>query len=237
MNTIVGICGGSGSGKTTLAERLVGRLRASGGPGAAALVPFDAYYREFPHLTVAERAGVNWDHPDALDADLLAAHLADLRTGRDVAVPVYDFARYRRHDTRALVPAAPVIVVEGILLLAFGAVRDAVDLMVFRHCPESRRLERRLSRDVRERGRDAASVTAQFAATVRPMHERFVAANAWRADLVFDEADAMAGPPGEDGPNPVDTFVEIIVARLGVGSSPPDPGRDPMDPAALGLIS
>lgn len=169
MGLVVGVCGGSGSGKTTLTDRLVGRL----GPLATRL-SFDSYYRDLAHLPPAERAVQNFDHPDSLDAGLLARHLDELAAGRSIAVPGYDFARYVRTSDLTLVEPRPVVVVEGILLFAHPELVERLDLAVFRDCPEPVRFARRCERDVTERGRTPGSVLAQFEATVKPMHDRFV---------------------------------------------------------------
>ena len=188
----MGICGGSGSGKTTLAERIVARIRANRGHEAAATLSFDAYYHDQLHLPLAQRRAVNYDHPSSLDGDLLAAHLSDLRAGRDVAVPVYDFAGYRRTGELRLLPATDVVVVEGILLFSFPEVWDQLDYTVFRRCPESVRFDRRLRRDMVERGRTRESVLSQLTATVKPMHDQFVEPHAARAHAVTDHGDDLA---------------------------------------------
>lgn len=180
----MGICGGSGSGKTTLAARIVSRIRASRGFEAATVASFDAYYHDQVHLPLGERATVNYDHPDSLDAELLGRHLRELHAGNDVAVPVYDFESYTRTSELRLVPAADIVVVEGILLFSFEAVRSQLDFSVFRDCPESVRFERRIGRDMAERGRSRASILTQLAATVKPMHDRYVQPFLSRADYV-----------------------------------------------------
>ena len=169
MGLVVGICGGSGSGKTTLCARLAERLGAQ-----AARLSFDSYYRDLGHLPVAQRAAQNFDHPESLDAELLISHLERLATGRDVEVPRYDFATYRRRGGCTVVEARPVILVEGILLFCHPQLVQRLDLRVFRECPEEVRFARRCTRDVTERGRTQASVQAQFRRTVKPMHDRFV---------------------------------------------------------------
>jgi uridine kinase len=175
-----------------LADRIVDRIRARRGPEAAVTLSFDAYYHDQLHLPMAERRAVNYDHPDSLDGDLLIHHLRDLRAGRDVAVPVYDFAGYRRTgDLRAL-PASDVVVVEGILLFSFPGVWEQLDYSVFRRCPESVRFGRRMRRDMVERGRTRESVLSQLAASVKPMHDQFVEPFASRADAVTDHGDDLA---------------------------------------------
>jgi uridine kinase len=160
---------------------LVDRL----GPDASVLW-FDEYYHDLVHLSPADRAVVNYDHPDSLDVDLLVSHLDDLLAGRPAEVPVYDFSTHTRTGRTRRVEPAPVVVVDGILVLAFPAIRECLDISVFVDAPAEVRLARRLDRDVRERGRTPESVRAQFAATVAPMHEAFVSPCRSFADMVLD---------------------------------------------------
>jgi uridine kinase len=207
VSLLVGICGGTGSGKTTLAQRVVERLRATRGPQAATSVHFDAYYRDQSHLDPDQRAKVNYDHPDSLDGPLLVEHLQELRAGREVAIPVYDFATHSRTADLDIVGPADVIVVEGILLFAFGPVWDQLDYRVFRHCPEEVRFRRRTERDQIERGRSPASIKAQLQATVKPMHDQFVEPHADRADFVTRH--------GDDLPTVTD---QLVAALTGLAS-------------------
>ena len=140
VSLLVGICGGSGSGKTTLAHLVADQL----GPDRSTIIPFDAYYREQSHLSAAERTAVNYDHPSSLDDQLFLAHLLDLHRGREVAVPSYDFTTHTRTREVRIVEPRPVVILEGILLLAFDEVRRTLDLSVFRDCPEDVRFVRRL---------------------------------------------------------------------------------------------
>ena len=178
---MVGVVGGSGAGKTTLVRGLVDRLGSD-----ASVLWFDEYYHDLVHLDPAERAVVNFDHPDSLDVDLLVAHLTTLLAGRPAEVPVYDFSTHTRTGGTRRVEPGPVVVVDGILVLAFPAIRERLDVSVFVEAPAEVRLTRRLDRDVRERGRTPESVRAQFAATVTPMHEAFVSPCRTFADLVLD---------------------------------------------------
>ena len=178
---MVGVVGGSGAGKTTLVRGLVDRLGSD-----ASVLWFDEYYHDLVHLDPAERAVVNFDHPDSLDVDLLVTHLTTLLAGRPAEVPVYDFSTHTRTGGTRRVEPGPVVVVDGILVLAFPAIRERLDVSVFVEAPAEVRLTRRLDRDVRERGRTPESVRAQFAATVAPMHEAFVSPCRAFADLVLD---------------------------------------------------
>jgi uridine kinase len=166
---LVGISGGSGSGKSTLVRGIQDRL-----PGQVGAISFDDYYRDQSDMHPEERFGVNYDHPDSLDIELFTEHLAELRAGRAVEIPKYDFElNTRSHRTEVFLPP-PVVLIDGILLLTFAEVRSMLDLMVYVDVPEDVRFERRLLRDVVERGRTAASVRHQFETTVAPMHDRYV---------------------------------------------------------------
>lgn len=170
---IVGVCGGSGSGKTTLVEALRQRLAPS---AKSAAIPLDAYYRSLP--AGRDPDTFNFDHPRSLDLSLLRRHLDQARTrpDRPLPVPHYDFASHRRLPVASSLNLEDVriLLVEGVLLFADPALRRALDVRVFVDCPADLRFLRRLQRDVRERGRTLDSVIAQYQATVRPMHQRFV---------------------------------------------------------------
>ena len=178
--TLIGIAGGSGSGKTRLATE----LRDAIGADRVTLVPFDAYYKDLRHLDRADRERVNFDHPDSLDADLLGFQLDGLVEGLDVAIPVYDFSEHRRQDDLKILSANEIVIVEGILLLAFPELAERFDLTIYRQCDEETRLSRRIERDVNERGRSEDSVRAQFATSVGPMHDEFVEPSAALADRI-----------------------------------------------------
>ena len=180
-STVLGLAGGSGAGKTTLVDGLTSRLGDE-----ASVLWFDEYYHDLAHLPVERRAVVNYDHPDSLDEALLVDHLDGLLAGRAVDVPIYDVATHTRTGRTRRVEPRPVVVVDGILVLAAPELRRRLDLAVFVDAPVEIRLARRMDRDVRERGRTAASVQAQFEATVAPMHEAFVGPSATHADLHLD---------------------------------------------------
>jgi uridine kinase len=180
---VVGIAGGTGSGKTTVAERLAGAMPA----GRCVTIDHDAYYRDQGHLPPAARADVNYDHPSALDSGLFAEHLRELRAGRAVEVPIYDFATHtRRTQTRPVAPAS-VIIVEGILVFAEPALREQMDIRIFVDTDPDIRLMRRIRRDLEERGRTFQSVRDQYYATVRPMHIEHVEPSKRWADLILPE--------------------------------------------------
>lgn len=180
---VLGIAGGSGSGKTTVVREIARIL----GPGLVSVLRHDAYYRDLSHLEFEEREQVNYDHPDSLETDLLARHVEALLEGQGVDSPTYDFSTHlRRAETERMEPR-PVLILDGILILTDEALRDLMDLKVFVDTEADVRLMRRTRRDMRDRGRSAESVLAQFEATVRPMHGQFVEPSKRFADLLVPE--------------------------------------------------
>ena len=176
---VIGIAGGSGSGKSRISEALETTLA----PGIARL-QHDSYYRDLSHLPSEERRVFNFDHPDALETDLLIAHLDALIAGESVDVPTYDFATHCRSSTTRTLQSAPIILVEGIMALHDPALRARLSLRVFVDTPADVRLIRRLKRDMAERGRSPEQTMAQYLDTVRPMHDRFVAPCRAHAHLI-----------------------------------------------------
>lgn len=166
---IIGISGGSGSGKTTLVHRLQQDF-----PEKTEVLYLDDYYKSLASLPMEERARVNFDHPDALDGDLIARHLLALRRGECVESPVYDFACHDRQAKTRWVSPAPVILVEGVLLFALPQLQPLMDYRVFVDAGEETRLQRRLRRDVQERCRTPESVQQQYRRTVQPMFRQYV---------------------------------------------------------------
>ncbi len=180
---IVGVAGGTGSGKTTVSEEIRERV----GRDLIVYLQHDSYYRDRSHLSAEERAELNFDHPDALETDLLVEHLRALRQGRAVEVPVYDFTRHvRKEETRTLRPR-PVVLVEGILVLAEEALRRQMDVKLYVDTDADLRFIRRLRRDLSERGRTLDSVVEQYLEDVRPMHLEFVEPSKRYADLIIPE--------------------------------------------------
>jgi uridine kinase len=177
---LVGLSGGSCSGKTTLAKAL---LELS---GSATFLAFDDYYRDLSHMTLLERAAVNYDHPDALDVELFVSHMDDLAEGKSVKVPEYDMSTHTRPGGSYHLEPAPLVIVDGILLMAVKQCRERLDLKIFVDAPREVRLARRLVRDTEERGRDPQSVEEQFVASVEPMHQSLVLPSSQYADLRFD---------------------------------------------------
>ncbi|MBK8480432.1 MAG: uridine kinase [Proteobacteria bacterium] len=180
---VIAIAGGTGSGKTTVARELAAALPA----GSAVILDHDAYYRDQRTLPLAERAQLNFDHPDALETELLVTHVETLRQRQPAELPVYDFKTHRRRaETRRVEPAA-VVIVEGILVLAHEALRALCDLKVFVDTDADLRVMRRVRRDMEERGRSFASIREQYYGTVRPMHLQFVEPSKRWADLIIPE--------------------------------------------------
>jgi len=167
---VCGICGGSGAGKTTLTRRVLSSL----GTDLVSVLAFDSYYRDLTSIPMSERVARNYDHPDSLDHELFVTHLDMLRAGRAIEVPIYDFATHTRRAETERVDAHPLVVVEGILLASFPEVAQRIDLLVFIDVSEDIRLQRRIKRDVAERGRQPDDVRRQFAETVAPMHDLYV---------------------------------------------------------------
>jgi uridine kinase len=176
----LGVAGGSGSGKSTIVERIVAGLA----PHPVTLIRHDAYYRDYSELSAEDRARLNFDHPDSLETELLLGHLDRLRSGEPVEIPIYDFTTHSRTgQTRTAVPT-PVVIVDGILVLAHPEVRKRLDIKIFVDADPDIRFIRRLGRDLEERGRTLDSVVRQYAATVRPMHLEFVEPSKRYADVI-----------------------------------------------------
>ena len=180
---IIGMAGGSGSGKTTIADAVMD----AGGSDKVSLIPHDAYYRDLSSIPPEQRSAVNFDHPDALETELLVSHLEVLRSGRAIERPTYDFSSHTRSATTVRVEPEQVVIVEGILVLADSALRDVMDLKIYVDTDADLRVVRRLGRDILERGRSVDSVLDQYLATVRPMHLQFVESSKRYADLIVPE--------------------------------------------------
>ena len=177
-----GIAGGSGSGKTTLAERLAEHFG-----DRLSLLRHDDYYKAQSSLTLEERATLNFDHPDAFDTDLLIEHLDELRSGRDIDCPIYNYSLHDRDSATRKVRANEVIVLEGILIFENPELLRRLDIKIFVDTDADVRILRRLKRDVSERGRSMDSVISQYFATVKPMHEAFVEPSKRNADIIVPE--------------------------------------------------
>jgi uridine kinase len=180
---VIGIAGGSGSGKTTIAEMVVENV----GSDRVVIIPHDAYYRHAPHLPFEDRTRVNYDHPDSLETELLIHHVEQLRAGTGIDRPVYDFSEHLRTVQTERIEPKPVVLIEGILVLAEPDLRKVMDLKIYIDTDADLRVLRRLERDIVERGRTVASVTSQYLATVRPMHLQFVEPSKRYADIIVPE--------------------------------------------------
>ncbi len=182
-SVVLGVAGGTGSGKTTVARAIletVGRKRI-------AFVPQDAYYRHIEWESPEHLARHNFDHPAAIDTDLLVRDLEALKQNRSIDAPIYDFVGHRRKPETLRIEARPVVLVEGILLLAEPAIRELLDLKIYVDTDADVRLTRRIRRDIRERGRDIDDILRQYMATVRPMHLEFVEPSKRWADVIVPE--------------------------------------------------
>ena len=180
---IIGICGGTGSGKTTVANRILESVSAS----EVAFIQQDSYYRNLKDLPVDYRNAVNFDHPDALDNDLLVHHIRKLKAGGSVELPIYDFKTHTRQNETLLIEPKPIVIIEGILIFVDTRLLEQMDIKVFVDTPDDIRFIRRLRRDVAERGRTVDSVIEQYLATVRPMHIQFVEPSRRYADVIIPE--------------------------------------------------
>lgn len=194
----LGVAGGSGSGKTTIARAI---CRAVGEERITYLAE-DSYYRDVEWGVEAELDGYNFDHPDAIDSELMVRHLEALAAGRQIEVPVYDFVRHRRTDRTVATEPRPVILVEGILLFAQPELRQLLDFKIYVDTDADLRLIRRIRRDLEERGRLLDSVLEQYLETVRPMHLEFAEPSKRWADVIVPEG----------GMNRV--AVDMVIARV-----------------------
>lgn len=179
---VIGFCGGTGSGKTTLAERVIKAIGED-----SVLVSMDGYYADHRDMPFEERVNINYDHPNAFDTDLLLSHLRDLKAGKSIMHPTYDYANHLRGEKWVKLESAKVIVVEGILLFENKEIVDMLDIKIFVDTDADVRILRRLIRDVKERGRTLDSVVKQYLTTVKPMHEQFVEPSKRVADVIVPE--------------------------------------------------
>ncbi len=193
----IGIAGGTGSGKTTITRRLQRQFESR-----VSVLYHDNYYRAHDGLTMEERSKLNYDEPAAFETSLLVEHLAKLRAGQAVDGPVYDYTVHNRSSETQRLEPAPVILVEGILILADERLCDSLDIKVFVDADADVRILRRIVRDVRDRGRSLESVVNQYLTTVKPMHELYVEPSRRRADIIIPEG----------GHN--DVAVELLIRRV-----------------------
>ncbi|MEE8060659.1 MAG: uridine kinase [Gemmatimonadales bacterium] len=200
---IIGIAGGSGSGKTTVARAITEPLDLD-----AVLIDADAYYLDLAHLSLEERKEVNFDHPDALDVELLADHIRRLGDGLPIEKPTYDFSQHTRAEETVIVEPRDVVLVDGILLFADVRLRSLFDIKIFVDVSSDVRFIRRMRRDIMERGRSLENVIDQYLGTVRPMHLEFVEPTKRYADIILPE-----GGNNEIGIQMVRTRVEAEIQQ------------------------
>ena len=185
MVYVIGIAGGTGSGKTTLARAVTASIPSE----HVATLEHDHYYKDGSDLSAEQRIQRNYDHPDSLDTNLLVEHLRQLKAGKVVEVPQYDFVTHSRRTERVRVEPKPIIVVEGILVFVDEALRQQMDVKLFVDTDADIRVMRRIRRDIEQRGRTFQSVREQYYRTVRPMHLAFVEPSKRWADLIIPEGD------------------------------------------------
>lgn len=195
---VIGIAGGTGSGKTTIADYILETV----GPEKIAFLPHDAYYRDQTDLTHEERSLVNFDHPASLETELLIEHITNLRNQQTIHLPDYDFKTHSRTNKTIPINPQPIILIEGILILAEPELRKLFDLKIYVDTDADIRFIRRLKRDIEERGRTTESVITQYLKTVRPMHLEFVEPSKRYASVIIPEG----------GYNTV--ALDLIVARI-----------------------
>ena len=178
---IIGIAGGTGSGKTTVVHQIMNELPET----EVGVLSQDAYYKENDNLSFEERALVNFDHPRAIDFELLVNHLKDLKEGKTIEQPVYSFVTHNRTDDTVVTHPRKVMIVEGILILTNPELRDLFDIKVFVHADSDERSIRRLKRDIAERGRDMEEVLNRYQTTLKPMHQQFIEPTKAFADIII----------------------------------------------------
>lgn len=195
---VIGIAGGSGSGKTTVAQTILQRV----GQDRIAFLNHDSYYKDLSGLPPVQHAEINFDHPHSLETDLLIQHIASLRDGMAVEVPIYDFSTDSRTAKTFTVKPRNVIIVEGILIFTDADLRNTFDVKIFVDTDADLRFIRRLERDLSERGRTTESVIKQYQSTVRPMHLEFVEPSKRYADVIIPEGGFNAAA------------MDMVVARI-----------------------
>ena len=179
---VIGIAGGTGSGKTTITKKLMQRFG-----GDVSVIYHDNYYKAHHDMSYEERAKLNYHHPDSFDTDLLIQAVRDLKAGRSVLCPVYDYTIHDRSDKVIEVKPARVIIVEGILIFQSRELCRQMDIKIYVDTDADVRILRRIVRDVRDRGRSLESVVNQYLSTVKPMHEQFVEPSKRNADIIIPE--------------------------------------------------
>ena len=178
---IIGIAGGTGSGKTTVVQQIMNELPQA----EVGIISQDSYYKENNNLSFDERALINFDHPRAIDFELLGEHLTELKKGNIINQPVYSFVTHNRTEDTIITHPRKVMIVEGILILANPELREMFDIKIYVHADSDERLIRRLKRDIAERGRDMTEVLNRYQHTLKPMHEQFIEPTKAFADIII----------------------------------------------------
>jgi uridine kinase len=199
---VIGIAGGSGSGKTTVTNAILDSLDKS----RVVVIQHDSYYRDLSTYGGATPAEINFDHPDSLETDLLIRHIQNLRAGKPIEEPIYNFTTHRRLDSTRRLDAKEIIIIDGILIFVDHRLRDLMDIKIFVDTDADERLIRRIRRDIMERGRSVESVMLQYMQTVKPMHLQFVEPSKHWADIII--------PRGAENVVAVDMVVTKIAKML-----------------------
>ena len=200
---VIGIAGGTGSGKTTVVNQIIQELPE----GEVCVISQDSYYKDTSHLLFEERTKINFDHPKAIDFDLLVAHLKELKKGNAIDQPIYSFVEHNRTKETITMYPKKVIIVEGILILTHTDIRKLFDVKLYVHADSDERLIRRLRRDMSERGRDLDEVINRYQNTLKPMHQQFIEPTKEFADIII--------PTNRYNTVAVDIVQTIIKERLG----------------------
>jgi uridine kinase len=177
----IGIAGGTGCGKTTVVNQIIEELPVD----EVGIISQDSYYRDLSHLSYEERTRINFDHPRAIDFELLEEHLRDLKAGKPIHQPVYSFVDHNRTRQSVLTHPRKVMIVEGILIMTQPEIRELFDIKIFVHADSDERLIRRLKRDIAERGRGLSEVLDRYQNTLKPMHDQFIEPTKEFADLII----------------------------------------------------
>jgi len=178
---IIGIAGGTGSGKTTVVNQILNELPTA----EVTVISQDSYYCQNDHLSYQERCNINFDHPNAIDFELLIEHVKDLKNGNKIEQPIYSFVTHNRTDDKLKTYPKKVVIIEGILIYTNRELRNLIDIKVFVHADSDERLIRRLKRDIHERGRDINEVLERYQNTLKPMHQEFIEPTKNFADLII----------------------------------------------------
>ncbi len=178
---VIGIAGGTGCGKTTVVQKILNELPND----EVCVISQDSYYKATHNLSYEERTKINFDHPNAIDFNLLVSHIKDLKEGKTIEQPVYSFITHNRTKDTIKTHPAKVIIIEGILILTNEELRNLCDIKIFVHADADERLIRRIRRDISERGRDIHEVLSRYQSTLKPMHQMFIEPTKTFADIII----------------------------------------------------